>query len=929
MKSFNYYIVAKGITDVLQKQALLLHMAGSEVQDIFETISNPEAIVLQEGEDKFSATVRILNNHFIPQTNITYERHLFRQLRQTDDETVDQFVSRLRRQAGNCGFTDVDEQIKDQLLDKCKSTLFRRKLLEKGSDVTLQIALDIGRSLQMVDEQIKKMEGMRIQHQKIDADGDANVNFVKQNNRNRRLLNVSPLSRCYRCNKTGHMARDPSCPAKQAMCQKCGKMGHFKVVCHTKKTQNQMTSFKNNKHVCVLDQENNLVSSTKRNTDNNGNKNNDTNQKEYVFSVTTASCEGLVELHIGGVKLEMLIDSGASCNVIDKDTWAYLKSEKFKCLSHQKEEVNLFAYGSNQPMKVLGTFVAEARLGHRQITAKFVVINGKGKSLLGKKSAEELNVLQVGRVDDNRNDIFQDDIFQEYQDCFKGIGKLKNYQVKLHVDENIQPVAQSVRRIPFSLRKAVEDELKRLLDMDIIEKVEGPTPWVSPIIIVPKKRTNEIRLCVDMRMCNRAVIRERHPIPTIDEILYQLNEGVIFSKLDLKGAFHQLELSEDSRPITTFITHVGLFRYKRLMFGISSAPEVCQHVIQQVISGCRGAYNISDDIVVHGRNLEEHDKRLRAVLNCIRKNGLTLNREKSQIRLTKLTFFGHVLSGNGIGPDKDKVKAIIETREPKCASEIRSFLGLVQFVSRYIPNLSTISEPLRRLTRSNVRFYFGSEQRQAFHELKKKLSSVETLAYFRPGARTQVIADASTVGLGGVLVQSQDGISRIVCYASRQLTDVEKRYSTIEREALALVWAVERFNLFLFGSEFELCTDHKPLEYIFKPRSKPSARIERWVLRLQSYSFKVIHIPGQQNIADTLSRLVLTKPEEGDNCDHYIKFIASMSTPNAISTREIERETAKDPEMIELYEQIQSGHWTNTNQWNIGQCEMNYVLLVG
>ena len=385
------------------------------------------------------------------------------------------------------------------------------------------------------------------------------------------------------------------------------------------------------------------------------------------------------------------------------------------------------------------------------------------------------------------------------------------------------------------MRKPIEQELAKLMDMNIIEKAEGPTPWVSPILTVPK-RNGEIRTCVDMRAANNAVIRERHPIPTVDEVLHNLNGSTVYSRLDLKWGFHQIELCESSRPITTFVTHAGLYRYKRLFFGISSGPEKYQQIIQQVLSECTGAVNIADDIIVHGANYAEHDERLLQVMECLSHHGLTLNKDKCVSRLSKLEFMGHVLSNYGIGPAEDKVKAIQMAREPQNAGEVRSWLGLVNFVARYIPDLATVSEPLRQLTKKGVEFVFGDEQRKSFQELKRRLCSTKTLAYFDPEAQTQLITDAGPVGLGGVLIQIQDGVPRAICYVSRALTDVERKYSQTEKEALAIVWACERLHLYLYGITFELLTDHKPLEMIYSTRSKPSARIERWVLRLQQYN---------------------------------------------------------------------------------------------
>ena len=237
-----------------------------------------------------------------------------------------------------------------------------------------------------------------------------------------------------------------------------------------------------------------------------------------------------------------------------------------------------------------------------------------------------------------------------------------------------------------------------------------------------------------------------------------------------------------------------------------------QHVIEQVLQGCEGARNISDDIIVHGKTNEEHDHRVCKVLERLKERGLTLNADKCKFSMDKLVFMGHVWSRKGIAPEEVKVEAILNAKEPENASEVRSFLGLVNFNAMlgFIPDLSTVAEPLRRLTKNNVEFKWGPEQSKSFKMLKERLTNAETLGYFEPNAKTMVIADRSPDGLGAVLVQQQNGEQRIISYA-RTLTDVEKRYSQTEKEALALVWACERFSIYLIGIDFELITDHKPL----------------------------------------------------------------------------------------------------------------------
>ena len=324
-----------------------------------------------------------------------------------------------------------------------------------------------------------------------------------------------------------------------------------------------------------------------------------------------------------------------------------------------------------------------------------------------------------------------------------------------------------------------------------------------------------MRLCVDIRQANEAIQRERFPIPTVEETLIEMNGSKVFSKLDLKMGFHQIELDEASRPITTFTTHAGLFRYKRLMFGVSSAPEIYQYTIQQILKDCPGSKHMTDDIIIYADSVEEHDRRLEKVLTTLKENGLALNKDKCVYRMDQLQFMGFLLSEKGIGPSSEKMKAVRNAERPKSASEVRSFLGLVNINARFIPDLATKSEALRKLTRQDHSFKWGAEQEKALQTLKDDLAEATELAYFDPQAPTKIIADASPVGLGAVLIQTQEGVEKPIYYASRSLTDVEQRYSQTEKEALALVWACERFHQYIFGIHFVLETDHKPLEFIY------------------------------------------------------------------------------------------------------------------
>ncbi|CAB4038802.1 Transposon Ty3-I Gag-Pol poly [Paramuricea clavata] len=457
---------------------------------------------------------------------------------------------------------------------------------------------------------------------------------------------------------------------------------------------------------------------------------------------------------------------------------------------------------------------------------------------------------------------------KKFPHLFHGIGKLHNFEAKLHVDSSVPPVAQPARRIPFHLRRKVSAALKQLEKDDIIEKVEGPTPWISPLVVIPKN-DETVRLCVDMRRANCAIQRERHPCPTVDDLIHAMNGAKVFSKLDLRSGYHQLLLAEESRYITTFVTHKGLRRYKRLNFGTNSASELFQKVIHDQIHDIPGAINISDDVIIYGKSQQEHDTALHNVCQRFTKVGLTLNNEKCQFSQTKLTFFGMVFSAEGISADPHTVSAIKNASPPSSVKDVRSFLGMATYCAKFIPNFSHLREPLRKLTMKSAQFRWTRCEQTAFDNIKNALTSDTVMAYFDQTKPTELITDASPWGLSAILAQNstQHDDRRIVAYVSRSLSEVERKYSQTEREALAIVWAMERLQTYLRG--------------------------------------------GSDNPSDFLSRHPC---QETDNkhemsAEQYVNFLTMHAVPKAMTIQEIQEATKHDKTLQLLTEIIRKQAW--------------------
>lgn len=926
VRTFCLLASGRGVGNPGQKRDLLLGLAGEGVQDIHDTLVI--AAAADGGPDIFVRTLNALNAYFQPQVNVPFERSVFRKCAMEDGESVALYVTRLKRLAASCDFHDADECVRDQVIDKVLSQYLRRKFLEEGGDLTLVRVLELSRAAEAMDSHLgayrqheqQELAVNRVQQQELSvhrvqqrASGGNSQYTPRKGN----YTNMSSMV-CFRCKRTGHRADSPNCIALDKECRDCGCIGHFsgsrfckhktKVNVQGSKTRVSAVGEESEELFTVLD---------------------DQEQESGTVSTLDTVGSAKVVVDVAGLPLTVVVDSGAASNLAGEDVCRLLQG---KGISLERTAKRLFAYGSKTPLDLAGEMDVTFTCNGVSVRAILYIFRGKSATLLGLVTATKLGVLciqqsGVGLVSRNIGAVGEggraivgeggraigDLLMEKYPACFTGVGKLKDQTVSLHIDKSITPVAQPVRRIPFGHRELAKEKLDQLVAEDIVERVEGPTPWVSPLVTVAKDDGKDVRICVDMRCANKAIKRERHPIPTLKEILYNLNGAKVFSKVDLKLGFHQLELDVDSRSITTFVTPWGLFRYKRLSLGISSAPEVYQHVIQTVLLGLCGTFNYADDMIVGGSTRKEHDERLEALLRRLSEVNLTLNPKKCQFGLGSVTFLGHVISAEGVSVDPRKVESIQSAREPTNVSEVRGLISLIQYVGVFLKDLANMAEPINWLLRKGVVFSWGNEQRKAFARIKSALSDCDTLAFFDSNAPTRVVADASPTAVGAVLCQTQEGVPRVVAYGHRSLTPIERRYSQTEREALGLVWACEHFRLYLLGTEFELVTDHRPLEFIFnRANSKPSPRIERWALRLMAFSYHVVYVCGEKNIADPLSRLSGATGEVRENvADAYIRQVTQAVIPRALSWTEICGSAEECPETVVVRKALRDGDWNS------------------
>ena len=909
LERLDCYFAVAGTKDDKKVPVLLMGISATQYQTLRDLVS---PAVPKEVDFKTLQTH--LTNHYGKPRNQRLERTRFCTLARLDRESIADFEIRVRKAARYCNFgTTLEDNLLEQFISGVNYPALTRKLVENNDVNTLAEAVKVAGTVELLDGEqgasckpdtatgvVAQVSQTRHRRHSKPASSAASNNNDNNNSKNSKMV-------CFRCSKTGHKANDESCPARGKTCRTCRQEGHFAGAKYCRKKRNQSS------------RTNAINEEPADNDDTNTTQDSTTAVDNYFghqFALSneqcgtkTPKCKGIIR----GKSVSFLIDSGAVDNVVDIRTYHELGND----IQLKPATKKLYAFGQSIPLALLGQFDASITVNDNTITATFFVFDGNACNLLSADTASKLHVLNVGHdicsLSKNSNVDLETFVKAKYPECFIGVGKLKNVQVKLHIDPNCEPVAQPVRRLPFSYRDKVEKALSKLIDEDIIESVQGvASTWVSPLVVVPKEG-DDVRLCVDMRRANTAIVRERYPVPTIQEMLAELNGAQVFSKLDLRQGFFQCELEPSSREITTFVTHVGLFRMKRLGMGVSAAPEVFQYTIQKILNGLSGVLNMADDIVVFGKDSDQHRERLLQVMARLSECGLTLNGPKCSFGLSSIKFLGHILSKDGVSPDPSKIRSIQTARNPETVSELRGFLGLVQFVGRYVQGLATAAAPLWELSKKSVTFKWSQVHQDAFDKVKELMGASHTLAYYDKEAPTTVVADASPLGLGCVLYQIQNGVPRVVAYGDRRLSDVESRYSQIEREALGLMWACEHFDMYLLGTKFRLVTDHKPLVSIFgKPTSKPTPRLERWSLRLQAFDFILEYRPGCSNIADSLSRLSVSKDEvvEPLSDDSYICSVAESAVPHAMNWSDIQ-EAAKSCQETQVVRQaIKSGDWS-------------------
>lgn len=821
-----------------KRRAILLSSLSENTYKLVRDLALPLVV----GNLDYSLVVKLLDDHFKVAKCGFAERHKFFSSTQLPSETFADWAARVRGLAIDCDFpaSALSETLRDRFVLGMALGPERDKLFTmKMSDLTLTKAVETAEAIRCA----RQGAAQSVQPPAaLGSAGEAPVFKMSVRNDNRagpsgsgggwtqaasvqRRRDVDG-GKCSVCGFGHHVS---ACKFRNYKCDRCGVKGHLRRMCPRKVQQNFIE--------CCID-------------DDDGD-----DGKRVILNLRSYNSDPMREtVLVSEHKLSFEIDTGSAVTVIPEQVYKTYFSEIPLSLT----KTILQSYnGSN--IVTLGTLSLPFTFRSRTENMRVFVVRDGGPLLLGRDFCSQFN-LRIATVN-SCTEGYLNKLISKYPKLFTGeLGLCANVSVDLKLKPDSNPIFFKARPVPFALRGRIEEEISRLQKLGILVPVKL-SDYASPVVPV-LKRDGKIRLCADYSVTlNKQLVIEKYPLPRIDELFAKLHGGQQFSKLDLSRAYNQLSLNESSQMLTCINTHKGLYKFTRLVFGLSSAAAIFQRTIEGLLAGLEGVLIFQDDILVTGKNETEHLERLDDVCRRLEQAGLVLQRDKCSLFQSSVTYLGFIIDSQGLHKCPDKVKAIVNAKAPSNVSELKSFLGLVNYYRNFVDKASSILAPLHCLLQKNVPWQWKKEHDIAVAHIKRQLASEKILAHFNPNAELILTVDASPTGLGAILSQvAEDNIERPISYASRSLTSAEKSYSQIQKEATAIIFGVRKYHQYLYGRAipFVLRTDHKPLLSIFNPdKGIPEVtanRLQRYAIFLTSYNFQLEYVSSVHNTADFLSR---------------------------------------------------------------------------
>lgn len=798
-----------------KKVRYLLHYMGPETYDVICDKLTPKS----PNTEQYEVLVKLLQEFYDPAPLEIAEIFRFHRRKQEEGENIQDFLKSLQKLSIHCNFGNyLTTAIRNQFVFGLFSVQIQNRLLETRN-LTLDRAVEVAVAMELSARNTAEFHSQK--------EGNL-LAFSSQSKENKNILQKSF---CFRCGDKNHFANN--CKKTNLLCSFCHRKGHLQKVCRKVSNTNtfQFESQDVIQDIVALESEQDMF------------------REKFIQSFI-----------VDNKKIEFLVDSGAAVTVMGKRQFDLL----FPNSVVQSTNLKLISYCQNS-LTVLGFYPCKVKFRNTNYCLNLYVVACDREPLVGREWIRQikLNLFDnVNNISPKCSDIFEE-FSRKYANVFcTGIGKFKGIQVRLVLKENVIPSFFKARPIPFSLMAKADEEIEKLVSEGILTKVNR-SEWATPIVPVVKSN-GSIRICGDFRLTvNKNLKVDNHPLPTVDELFHSLAGGQKFTKLDLSQAYLHMEVHPDDRHLLTLNTHKGLYECNRLMFGISSAPAIFQREMEILLKGIPGVSVYLDDIKVTGETDAIHLERLHQVFERLSSHDLHINKEKSIFFADKIEYCGYIIDSRGIHKIPAKINTIIDAPQPKDKTQLRSFLGLINYYGRFLKNLSTILFPLTRLLHKNSKFVWSRECEQSFKNVKQIIAESDFLTHFDSKLPLILATDASPYGVGAVLSHKfPDGSERPIQFASQTLSLTQQKYSQIDREAYGIIFGVRKFYQYLFGNRFTLITDHKPLLQIFSlHKTLPTltaTRMQHYAIYLQSFNYDIQYRSSKEHgNADFCSRLPL------------------------------------------------------------------------
>ncbi|XP_050533909.1 uncharacterized protein K02A2.6-like [Daktulosphaira vitifoliae] len=874
--------------------AILLNLIGTDGIKVYNTLKIKSETV--------SEILKALENYCIPRKNEIMEHYKFFSRKQGAEEPFDNFYTDLRKLIKTCGLETCEDKLlrtqivlgilnkdvqasllrEDLSLDKvvnhCRAAEqmeINRKTIQEGST----------RSLFNIETNQKECHGT-VSYGQSAQESNSKSGFKNNSMLSKKISNKENyfINNCTRCGKSHKINM---CPAFKKICSNCGGVNHFKIMCKKDKkfiySKKQVNSFENANSV------ENYVS---------------LDALEIMCSeeVKKQNRSWIGEIIINDYKTSIKLDTCAELNVMPSKLF-----NKLKNVNIDNSNVVIKSFGGYLT-KSNGKVLVELKNGYYKCNRVFEIVNYEGLPLLSYEACIALNYIKkdVNEIETIIRDNIKENFISKNKDVFEGIGKFPD-KINIKLVDSVIPKCNPPRRVPNKLMVKLKEQLDRMIKLDIIQESSEPSEWQSNLVII-EKPDKSLRLCLDPREINKYVVREMYQIPLLDDMRSVLSNKSIYSLFDLKEGFYHCELDSESVKLCTFSSPFGSYSFKRLPFGLSMAPEIFQKLMMKYFGDIPGVLIYFDDLLVCASSREEHDKIICRVLERARKYNIKFNSKKLQYATNEVKFLGFIFNEKGVKPDNDKIQSIQELTTPINKKQLQSFLGMINYLRAFLPNLSERLKPFRELLKKNVLWNWSVECERAFCDLKESLCNVTILANFNNDQDLEIQCDASEGALGCCIFQNK----RPIYYASRCLSEIEKTYAQIEKEMLAISFACTKFHSLIYGRKVTVFTDHQPLVSIMlKELNKiPNNRIRRLRMKCMLYDIKVKYLPGREMyVADLLSRNYIKRDVTGETIVNDVVHAISEIQINFSNDKEDEfkRNTGNDEVLKQIMEFCKKG----------------------